>query len=351
MHMKVRKTLLVAAGLAGQACAAHASAPTMTVSVPPPAPTTSVWERLFHAPPTNLWDVLTAHDRPATVTSRPEPVVVVVPPPPAPKPAPVVVVPLQKPETMAVATPAIAEMTKPAVATIEPQKVMLEPTGPSPYYATAITAPARRGPSEPLPPAVSSYHPTSVSPLSPMTVARTGPAMSPYNAVAAATPVQPPPLPPPPSTSAPTVVANAAPAPLPTPVPFPTPVPIAPPAPLPTAVAAPAPLPAPIASVAPTPLPTAIERAPASPLSTKPLPVPSAPVVPAALNSETVEHLLRSTRADNPLDVRKESIRELARIKVKTPEVMVALDGLSDDPDQSLRAEAIIAAARLRMGQ
>jgi hypothetical protein len=81
------------------------------------------------------------------------------------------------------------------------------------------------------------------------------------------------------------------------------------------------------------------------------MPAPAAPVIPAGLNPEMVEHLLRNARGDNPLDVRKQSIRELAKLKAKTPEVMVALDGLSDDPEPSVRAEAIIAAARLRMGR
>jgi hypothetical protein len=41
----------------------------------------------------------------------------------------------------------------------------------------------------------------------------------------------------------------------------------------------------------------------------------------------------------------------LAKLKANTPEVMAALDGLSDDPVPGVRAEAIIAAARLRLGR
>ena len=68
-------------------------------------------------------------------------------------------------------------------------------------------------------------------------------------------------------------------------------------------------------------------------------------------NGEIIEHLLTTAQGNGPVEVRKASIQELAKMKANTPEVMVALDGLSDDPAPAVRAEAIIAAARLRMGR
>jgi hypothetical protein len=323
--MKVRKTLLAAAGWAGYACAANAADPTMAVPAPPPS--TTAGTSVFSSRPTNLWDLLTGHRQPAVVSSRPTTIVV-----PPPKPDAKSVQPKVEPK--------IAMM--PASPEPESKRQNLEPVGPSPYYATAITPPATHAPSEPLPSAVSSYHPTSASPLSPTTVVKTTAAMSPYNAAVAAAPLVPPPVM---RTSAPTAFAKLAPAPtaVSSPAPMPAPVPMPAPTPAPVASAMPAPQ--------PTPLPPAIEVTPAPPLTTKPMPAPPAPVIPAGLNPGMVDHLLRNARGDNPIDVRKQSIRELAKLKAKTPEVMVALDGLSDDPEPSVRAEAIIAAARLRMSQ
>jgi 2-oxoglutarate dehydrogenase E2 component (dihydrolipoamide succinyltransferase) len=109
---------------------------------------------------------------------------------------------------------------------------------------------------------------------------------------------------------------------------------------------APAPLPVPAAM----PMPNA-----------RPMPPPAAPVVPAATvpaadpamsaGNEAVAHLLQTAKGNGPVEVRKASIQELAKLKLKTPEVMAALDNLSDDPTPAVRAEAIIASARLRMGR
>jgi hypothetical protein len=82
------------------------------------------------------------------------------------------------------------------------------------------------------------------------------------------------------------------------------------------------------------------------------MPAPAAPVVPAAaVHSELVDHLLQTAKGTGPVEVRKASIQELSKMKANTPEVMAALDGLADDPVPAVRAEAIIAAARLRMGR
>ena len=113
-----------------------------------------------------------------------------------------------------------------------------------------------------------------------------------------------------------------------------------------------------VVKATPAPLPVPVNM-PATPLSNKPMPSPAAPVVPAAVtvvpampvNGDIIQHLLQTARGNGPAEVRKASIEELAKMKANTPEVMVALDGLSDDQVPAVRAEAIIAAARLRMGR
>jgi hypothetical protein len=73
--------------------------------------------------------------------------------------------------------------------------------------------------------------------------------------------------------------------------------------------------------------------------------------MPAVKSSEIVDHLVKTAKGDAPLEVRKASIQELVKLKANSPDVMAALNSLADDPAPSIRAEAIIAAARLRMGQ
>jgi hypothetical protein len=118
--------------------------------------------------------------------------------------------------------------------------------------------------------------------------------------------------------------------------------------------------PAAVVKSTPAPLPTPAAM-PSTPISTKPMPVlpasvapapTSAKVAPAApANYEIIDHLVKTAKGAGPVEVRKASIQELAKMKVNTPELMVVLDGLSDDPVPAVRAEAIIAAARLRMAQ
>ena len=182
-----------------------------------------------------------------------------------------------------------------------------QPTGPSPYFATAATPTIINRPSVPDTSAVSSYHATAAtaSTAKPLPTLNNTPSTSPYNIALPPAPAKP-------------VVVKATPAPLQVPA-----------------------------------------NMTATPLSTKPMPAPAAPVVPAAItvvpampvNGDIIQHLLQTARGNGPAEVRKASIEELAKMKANTPEVMVALDSLSDDPVPAVRAEAIIAAARLRMGR
>jgi hypothetical protein len=75
--------------------------------------------------------------------------------------------------------------------------------------------------------------------------------------------------------------------------------------------------------------------------------------MPAAtsMSDETVGHLLATARGNGPVEVRKTSIQELVKLKANTPEVLAAMDSLSDDPVPSVRAEAVIAGARLKLGR
>ncbi len=249
------------------------------------------------------------------VAPRPEPV--------APMPGPVVVKqePVAKKSALTPA-PAPTPLPKPEPLTLDfppPDPMLTEapPAGPSPYYATAATRAISNRPTEPVSSAVSSYHPTAATvSAGPVPTAKNTPTPSPYNAVMTPAPAKPAP------------VVKAAPAPLPTPA-------VMPATPMPTR-----PMPAPAALVVPA---ASVGAA---------VPVPTSAAVPAMpANGELVEHLLKTAKGDGPIEVRKASIQELAKMKANTPEVMVALDGLSDDPAPGVRAEAIIAAARLRMGQ
>jgi hypothetical protein len=319
--MKVRKTLLVAAagwaGLTAQSTAQSPVAATAPASTPAPL---TIWQKLGFskapnqacdcepraadgepAEPTNLWDLLT---KPRVSKAE----TVVVQRPPAPKPAVAkgeVVVTKPGPAATQL-TLAPAALPKPPTLDFPPPAPMDEmPAGPSPYYATAATPTTVNRPTEPVASVVSSYHPTAAMTASPPAVVKANP--TPCNGTVTA-------------PAKPTPVAKAAPAQLPTPA-----------------------------------------AMPATPLSTKPTPAPAATVVPAATvpaavptmpsNSEVVDHLLMTAKGNGPFEDRKASIRELAKMKANTPEVMVALDGLSDDPTPAVRAEAIIAAARLRMGR
>jgi hypothetical protein len=207
----------------------------------------------------------------------------------------------------------------------------MQPTGPSPYYATAATPTIINRPNEPAVSAVSSYHPTAVTVSAPLPVVTN--TASPYNSWPAA-PAKPAP------------VVKAVPAQLPAPAALPA-------MPLSTK-----PMPAPAAPVVPAATVPAV--VPIVPAATVPVAVPVTPIAPAATaavvkampaSGEIVNHLLTTAKGDGPIEVRKASIQELAKMKANTPEVMVALDGLSDDPTPTIRAEAIIAAARLRMGR
>jgi hypothetical protein len=111
-----------------------------------------------------------------------------------------------------------------------------------------------------------------------------------------------------------------------------------------------------MAKTAPAPLPAV--PMPAAPMpNSRPMPPPPAPVVPASLPEvvakadETVSHLLETARGAGPVEVRKASIQELVKLKANTPEVRTALEGLTDDPVPAIRAEAVIASARLQMGR
>jgi hypothetical protein len=177
---------------------------------------------------------------------------------------------------------------------------------PSPYFATKGTGSSvTPQPTDPVAPGVSSYFPTAATPAKPMATSTTMMA-SPYNSATPMAPAKP--------------------------------------------------VPAPLAKTAPGSLPTPAAM-PTVPMSPRPMPAPPAPVVPASMpaavsiSDETVGHLLATARGNAPVEVRKTSIQELVKLKANTPEVMAALDSLSDDPVPSVRAEAVIAGARLKMGR
>ena len=314
------------------------------------------------AKPTNLWDLLnkpegeptTSHTE-VVIVPAPKPVVtktetVIVKTEPARKPLlpttptrQIVSTPAPLPKATPVSTPAPMVMSKPEP-TLDfppPSMPMPMPTGPamdstasvpapSPYFATMGTGTTVMSqPAEPAAPGVSAYHPTAATPAKQMTVMKTLPA-SPYNAVAVI-----------PSKPIPAPMAKSVPAPLPVP------------ASMPTVPMSPRPMPAPPAPV----VPASMSMAPSAPRSIATPPAPPAPPAPAfmpaatSMSEETVGHLLATARGTGPVEVRKTSIQELVKLKANTPEVMAGLESLSDDPVPSVRAEAVIAAARLRMGR
>jgi hypothetical protein len=386
--MKVRTTLLVAAGWTGLAAlsAAYAQAPAAPSTTPPAntqVPITPPWITNSQTncgcqdqkssgncncqakEPTNLWDLFKRWraDR-RCLTCECESVIITSPPPPpapkptvakhdpvAPKPDPVAkrlpLTPASAPAKVQNPTPKQDSLTlefpPPAIEFPSPKipgdgkVVEMPPAGPSPYFATAATPIMTNSSPELAAASVSSYHPTAATPT--MAVRSNGliaPDVSAYHPTAA-TPVGP----------APAQVAKAAPL-----APKPTPAPANP--------TMPTPLPVPVAQNVPAPLP-APAAMPSTPISTRPMPAPAAPVVPATTtatatpavpaNHEIIQHLLKTSKNGDSVEVRKASIQELVTMKANTPEVMVALDGLSDDPTPEIRAEAIIAAARLRMGR
>jgi hypothetical protein len=179
----------------------------------------------------------------------------------------------------------------------------------SPYFAAKGNGTAATPP-EPTATGVSSYHATSATPATRVPAGMSGPSNSPYNG----------------SPAAPLKGQSL---------------------PMPTAKSVPATLPSPSAM-------------PAVPMRTRPVPPPAAPVVPATLPgmtetppvaNEAVSHLLATAKGSGPVEVRKASIQELVKLKANTPEVLAAMDRLSDDPVPQIRAEAVIAGARLKMGR
>jgi hypothetical protein len=232
-----------------------------------------------------------------------------------------------------------------------------EPTAPglSSYHPTAQTAAKPMTMSaEPMAPDLSSYHPTSATPAKATGMPTEGmaPGVSSYNptgaTVARSTAT-------PPEAMAPNVSSYHATAATPaTPITVSKPTPTSSPYNSTSAVPARPPMPAP-AVKAPT-APMSMPALPAAPMSTRPMPAPPAPVVPASMpksapGDEMIAHLLAKAKGAGPVEVRKASIQELVKLKANTPEVMAALDTLGDDPVPGVRAEAVIASARLKLGR
>jgi hypothetical protein len=65
---------------------------------------------------------------------------------------------------------------------------------------------------------------------------------------------------------------------------------------------------------------------------------------------ELVSMLLDGARGAGTVDGRKACIRALVRSRLTTPEVFAMLEQLSEDKAPAIRAEAVIATARLKMG-
>jgi hypothetical protein len=329
-------------------------------------PAGEVRAEVVSAKPNNLWDLMTKGDQPQIVVTtkpdtavakkeivvtkpepvvikkeitvtKPEPVIVTTPMPepilveqPAPTPEVVkkeIVVtkptPVKKELTVAPPAPPAPSFppvidapatTKKPTPKQEPLTVDFPPPAPmapvsrSPYNASASTPKNVTVPTQPIASNVSSTYPTITSLGQDTPQVKTTPAMSPYNVMSSA-PAKP---------QLPVITVKSVPA----PTPLPAPMPVGP------------------MQAAPMP-------------QSKPLPAPATPVVPASATDakDMVGHLLKTAKGNGPVEVRKASIQELAKLKCTSPEVMVALDGLSDDPCPAVRAEAIIAAARLRMGQ
>jgi hypothetical protein len=180
-----------------------------------------------------------------------------------------------------------------------PMTVSEPKKGPSPYFATTTTGPAPLAP-EPTAPDVSSYHAMAATPALPVPAGKPAPSASPYN-----------------GAPSPIITGRS--------------LPVPPPAPLP----------------APTAMPSV-------PMKTRPMPAPAAPVVPAtmpAADVEKVKILLTTAKGPGAVEERKASIKELVQMKANTPEVLAALEMLSDDAAPAVRTEAVIAGARLKMGR
>lgn len=165
----------------------------------------------------------------------------------------------------------------------------------SPYYATTSTGPAVVSNPAKTAPGVSPYHATAAAKISTMPVAPT----------LAAAPIKTSPAP----------------------------------------VAAPAPLPAPV--MQPVAAQSPVSQAPAAPM---PEVQPIAAPAPNG-NDEVIKHLLATASGNGPVEVRKASIQGLVQARANTPEVMAALTKLCDDEIATIRAEAVIAQARLKLGR
>jgi hypothetical protein len=69
------------------------------------------------------------------------------------------------------------------------------------------------------------------------------------------------------------------------------------------------------------------------------------------VKNEEFAQLLATAKGNGPVEARKASIQELVKLKANTAEVLAALEELSNDSAPAIRAEAVIAGARLKMGR